>query len=85
MFFDVVTLFIILSIAPLSSYKYMWYAECRYKLCMCDSEAVQCFKKHEKEFNQKYRNYDQSKCTEGGSGEEEIESGEIEETAQNED
>ena len=34
---------------------------------MCDSEAVQCFKKHEEEFNEKYRIYDQRKCSEGGS------------------
>ena len=66
----------------MSSYGGARLAECHYRLCMCDSEAVQCFKKHEEEFNEKYRIYDQRKCSEGGSEEEETESGEIEERSE---
>ena len=40
---------------------YYWFnGECRHALCMCDSEAVQCFKRAE--FKTSLKNYPQEKC-----------------------
>lgn len=39
---------------------YWFYGECRHALCMCDSEAVQCFKNAE--FNDSFKYYSQDKC-----------------------
>ncbi|XP_022786572.1 phospholipase A2 A2-actitoxin-Cgg2a-like isoform X2 [Stylophora pistillata] len=39
---------------------YWFFGECRNSLCVCDSEAVQCFQRAT--FNDAYKDYSQEKC-----------------------
>lgn len=56
---DVNFYFLVVSFSEPESY-YWFYGECRHALCMCDSEAVQCFKNAE--FNDSFKYYSQDKC-----------------------
>ena len=52
-----VVLYVSITEAP----DYYWvYGQCRHDLCMCDAEAVECFKRSH--FNELYKDYEKEKC-----------------------
>ena len=55
----VIFYFVIVPFSEPASY-YWFYGDCRHALCMCDSEAVQCYKRTE--FNPSLMNYSRDKC-----------------------